>query len=175
MAYEIARAYDSDKNLVPLYVMSDGEIWNNYPETPNAFKIINVGLEGNPNENQTLIVSITSDAMNPVGGQTIENLEYPMFKQTSYSWNTGITAKIKIINDLNFNLRCSFTLTFNRGTSTGGNWDWDVSPTNNSENFEMAPNSQTEFTWEFTSRRLSGGGDKTLIELSSFSVVRRTD
>lgn len=76
MAFEVARAYDENKNLVPLYVLTDGEV----PEVSPGFDITATNYDN---------IIITANSSNPAGG-TIENV----YEITS-------AGSIMYINDVN--------------------------------------------------------------------------
>ena len=54
MAYQVAQAYDEDKNLVPLHILTDGEV----PEVSPGFSAIAANAT----------VTITQTSTNPTGG-----------------------------------------------------------------------------------------------------------
>lgn len=167
MAYEIARAYDSDKNLVPLYVMSDGEIWNNYPETVNAFTFTynndHVG-EGNTDQSSTFSVSATG--INPVGYNKFNGNEDVMFEDNTYplfkasggsSTYVGRTISFTIINDTAVSIRFIWTV---------GMYEHNgallYSLTNEGSSVVIPASSQETITSTITaynSTAFSGGGD----------------
>lgn len=104
MALEVARAYDADKNLVPLYILADGDpvydpvtpgftwVFDNYGETLNS-----------PAE---LVFSIISDAMNPTGGNVTLDGERSLF--TTAIWKTANpTVTLKIKNQTHFDIKIS--------------------------------------------------------------------
>lgn len=112
MAYQVAQAYDENKNLVPLYVLTDGEIWNNYPETSNAFTfnlISQSGESGGNNQEYNYVIS--ANAVNPVGIKTFSNQSYPLFKAEVVNSNmVGYSFTMNVMNDSAVKVRFSFEL-----------------------------------------------------------------
>lgn len=76
MAYQVAQAYDENKNLVPLYVLTDGEV----PEVSPGFNVTATNYDN---------IIITAYSSNPTGG-TVENV----YERTS-------AGSIMYINDVN--------------------------------------------------------------------------
>lgn len=88
MAYQIAQAYDENKNLVPLYVLTDGEV----PEVSPGFDVTATSYDN---------VVVTATSSNPVGGAfedvyTVNggSLGYTVSKVTV---NNNSPFKIKVV------------------------------------------------------------------------------
>ena len=86
MAFEVARAYDENKNLVPLYILTDGEV----PEVSPGFDVTSQG-------GSTFIV--TSYSSNPTGGSFKD-----VYKRENASMGINIT-NITVQNNSNFTIR----------------------------------------------------------------------
>lgn len=95
MAYQVAQAYDEDKNLVPLYILTDGEV----PEVSPGFSAIAANAT----------VTITQTSTNPTGG-TLDLGDMELIKNT---W--------KIENLSQFTIKVSMSMLDNVGaqSSTG--------------------------------------------------------
>lgn len=102
MAFEVARAYDENKNLVPLYILTDGEV----PEVNPGFVALVSSFEV---VSQTTVVTIviTSNSSNPTGG-------FVNTPQTGLygSWNSRALRFI-IDNSSQFNIKVSGNIVFN--------------------------------------------------------------
>lgn len=92
MPYEVARAYDEDKNLVPLYVLYDGEV----PEVSPGFDV--VSARGSSTSNTVYYdISITTSSSNPTGG-SVESSNLVTIGNYNY------TCQITVHNTTTFNL-----------------------------------------------------------------------
>lgn len=92
MAYQIAQAYDENKNLVPLYVLTDGEV----PEVSPGFEMLVVSSEwGN------IEVSIVSNSTNPTGGVITDS--------TPISIRANGDINITVYNNSEFNIVVSMS------------------------------------------------------------------
>ena len=89
MAFEVARAYDENKNLVPLYVLTDGEV----PEVSPGF---DVSASSDTERNITIQITVTSS--NPTGGNAVTPTPI------SYASSTQGTKTITIYNKTKYNL-----------------------------------------------------------------------
>lgn len=89
MAYEIARAYDADKNLVPLYVLSDGEL----PEVSPGFAVSAVS-----DTERNITIQITATSSNPTGGNAVT------LNSISYAPSSQSTKTITVYNKTKYNL-----------------------------------------------------------------------
>ena len=99
MALEVARAYDADKNLVPLYILTDGDpVYD--PVTPGF--IVTGDTESPVSDSK---VYVTNNAMNPTGGQ-INNGNDISLGQSYVNKNTN--PVITIINESNFDITFIF-------------------------------------------------------------------
>lgn len=85
MPYEVARAYDKDKNLVPLYVLYDGEV----PEVSPGFDVT---------ASSSNLILISSNSSNPTGGNFDK-----IYGRDSASTGTTINT-IKIYNNSAFHI-----------------------------------------------------------------------
>lgn len=94
MAYQVAQAYDENKNLVPLYVLTDGEV----PEVSPGFDAL-VNDEG---------ISITATSTNPTGG-LIE-------LGKCFVPNDG---QVTVYNMSDFLIKVSYTVDVTNGASYG--------------------------------------------------------
>lgn len=117
MALEVARAYDADKNLVPLYILTDGDqVYD--PVTPGftwAFDNYGETL----NSPADLVFSIISDAMNPTGGNITLDGERHIF--TTDIWKTANpTVTLKINNQTPFDIKISLTCTIQNSYYSSG-------------------------------------------------------
>lgn len=86
MAYQVAQAYDENKNLVPLYVLTDGEV----PEVSPGFEVSATSYDN---------IVITSNSSNPTGG----NFE-SVYKRESSGLGTTID-NVNVINNSMFKLK----------------------------------------------------------------------
>ena len=100
MALEIARAYDADKNLVPLYILTDGDpVYD--PVTPGfIYDIDNYG--DSPDTDANLTLNIMSDAMNPTGGTVLDDT---IQVHLSDSINGNSLVRVYINNQTSFDLK----------------------------------------------------------------------
>lgn len=95
MAYQVAQAYDEDKNLVPLYILTDGEV----PEVSPGFSAIAANA----------IVTITQTSTNPTGG----TLDLGELYTTSNTW--------RIENLSQFTIKVSMSFVSSSSESSTGN------------------------------------------------------
>lgn len=130
MALEIAHAYDDNKNLVPLYIVTDSDpVYE--PTTPGF--IINVDKPSDLSG--AFRILITNSAMNPTGGELdVYNNTYSAYEGADMSQRT---ASVKVDNQSNFDI------ILNCGRIT-----WYVSDTYRGAEFELvnvqlSPNSST--------------------------------
>lgn len=93
MAYQIAQAYDENKNLVPLYVLTDGEV----PEVSPGFEMLVVSAS----EWGNIEVSIVSNSTNPTGGVITDS--------TPISIRANGDINITVYNNSEFNIVVSMS------------------------------------------------------------------
>lgn len=98
MALEVARAYDENKNLVPLYILTDDDpVYE--PVSPGfIWSFDNYGESNNPN----LVLSISNNAMNPTGGALTISPDYE--EMTNGIDAEFDNASIRINNDSSFDI-----------------------------------------------------------------------
>ena len=89
MALEVARAYDENKNLVPLYILTDGEV----PEVSPGFDI---SASSDTERNITIQITVTSS--NPTGGNAVTPTPI------GYAPSSQGTKTITIYNKTKYNL-----------------------------------------------------------------------
>ena len=89
MAFEVARAYDENKNLVPLYILTDGEV----PEVSPGF---DVSASSNVDGNITIQITVTSS--NPTGGNAVT------LNPINFASSSQGTKTITIYNKTKYNL-----------------------------------------------------------------------
>ena len=89
MAFEVARAYDENKNLVPLYILTDGEV----PEVSPGF---DVSASSDAERNITIQITVTSS--NPTGGNVVTP------NPISYAPSSQNTKTITVYNKTKYNL-----------------------------------------------------------------------
>lgn len=93
MAFEVARAYDENKNLVPLYILTDGEV----PEVTPGFTTVVSGVD-KVGGKTIITVIIAQTSSNPSGGLADSDVN-----ESYFSWyKDNIT--VKIYNNSDFNL-----------------------------------------------------------------------
>ena len=103
MALEVAHAYDDNKNLVPLYIVTDSDpVYE--PTTPGFFVM---GDTESPVSDSK--VYVTNNAMNPTGGQINNGNDIRLGR--SYI-NTSPT--ITIINESNFDITFIFQVYYEK-------------------------------------------------------------
>lgn len=88
MAYQVAQAYDEDKNLVPLYILTDGEV----PEVSPGFDVVTSG-----NADTEFTTVITANSSNPTGGSVTSS--------GSVQVRLGDDHEITVYNNTVFGLR----------------------------------------------------------------------
>ena len=125
MAIEVARAYDEDKNLVPLYILTDSDpIYD--PVTPGFAYSANVDPAGDYASH----LSIINDSKNPTGGNMIEsgstNVLFPM----AFRYTIGNQVKLTIDNMSLFNITIYLNLSASNNPS---DVIWDGTTSINSE------------------------------------------
>ena len=100
MALEVARAYDENKNLVPLYILTDGDpVYD--PVTPGfIYDMDNYG--DSPDTDANLTLNIMSDAMNPTGGTILDNM---IQVHLSDSIDGNSLVRVYINNQTSFDLK----------------------------------------------------------------------
>lgn len=109
MALEVARAYDENKNLVPLYIATDSDpVYD--PVTPGfAFGVYSYSNE------YDIDITIINNAMNPTGGDipstNIENLPYSVLASAK-------TVNINCVNNSNFDIMISINMVLYRRSSS---------------------------------------------------------
>lgn len=98
MALEVARAYDENKNLVPLYILTDDDpVYE--PVTPGfIWSFDNYGSSSNPN----LVLNISNNAMNPTGGALTVSSDYE--EMTNGIDAEFDNASIRINNNSSFDI-----------------------------------------------------------------------
>lgn len=84
MAYQVAQAYDEDKNLVPLYILTDGEV----PEVSPGFSAIAGSAK----------VTITQTSTNPTGG----TIDLGELNTTSNTWRIENLSQFTIKVSMSF-------------------------------------------------------------------------
>lgn len=105
MALEVARAYDENKNLVPLYIATDSDpVYE--PVTPGfIWTFDNYGSTNSPD----LRLIITSNALNPTGGELD-------FNSSAYNnFTTNIDKSLSIVhisvyNESGFDIIVNFNI-----------------------------------------------------------------
>ena len=109
MAFEVARAYDENKNLVPLYILTDGEV----PEVSPGFDAVVSSLKV-VSQTTVITIVITSNSSNPTGG-------FVNTPQTGLagSWNSRALRFI-IDNNSQFNIKVSGNIVFNLSNAEYG-------------------------------------------------------
>ena len=93
MAYQVAQAYDEDKNLVPLYVLTDGEA----PEVSPGFVTVVSGVDVVSSET-IITVLIAQTSSNPSGGLADSDVN-----ESAFSWSRD-SVTVRIYNNSDFNL-----------------------------------------------------------------------
>lgn len=97
MALEVARAYDADKNLVPLYILTDGDqVYD--PVTP-GFELISLTFE-----NPYIPFNVIVNSKNPTGGR-LDNLN------VDYKVDAHKTYQFKVTNLTPYKIHVSFDWT----------------------------------------------------------------
>lgn len=158
MALEVARAYDSNKNLVPLYILTDSDpVYD--PVTP-GFEFNVYSYSGEP----VIDIVVINDSMNPTGGNmeastTIEDL--------SYSLPNGSTKiKLNCVNNSNFDILISINMSLYYRSSSA------YRKTNTiNESSVSVPTGQTVVIGEYTNTSISGQ-NVSAYEISSFMIQR---
>ena len=100
MALEVAHAYDENKNLVPLYIVTDSDpVYE--PTTPGfVYDMDNYG--DSPDTDANLTLNIMSNAMNPTGGTILDDtIQIPL----SDSINAHSLVRVYINNQTSFDLK----------------------------------------------------------------------
>lgn len=98
MALEVARAYDENKNLVPLYILTDDDpVYE--PVSPGfVWSFDNYGSTNDPN----VVLNISNNAMNPTGGALTVSSDY---EEMSTGISTNINnVSIRINNNSSFDI-----------------------------------------------------------------------
>ena len=94
MAFEVARAYDENKNLVPLYILTDGEV----PEVSPGFDFV-VSYKSSTSYDLTIV----SNSSNPTGGVISKDVNLSIT-------NSGNNCTINVANDSDFNVSVSMDI-----------------------------------------------------------------
>lgn len=94
MALEVARAYDENKNLVPLYILTDGDI----PEVTPGFDFV-VSYKSSTSYDLTIV----SNSSNPTGGVISKDVNLSIT-------NSGNNCTINVANDSDFNVSVSMDI-----------------------------------------------------------------
>ena len=126
MAFEVARAYNEDKNLVPLYVLTDGEI----PEVSPGF----VASLSNVSSGDTITyyLSITNNSSNPAGG---------LVSKTGTSGDIAFGRKnIILVNNSPFTIVVNGTLNYQQNASTSSGYTGTIC---SFVNISLEPSSQS--------------------------------
>lgn len=120
MAIEVARAYDEDKNLVPLYILTDSDpIYD--PVTPGFV----YGASADVSENYTSHLIITANSKNPTGGDMKgDSSDYVMFP-LRFSYNKNDHVELSIENSSTFNIRVYLSLSASSSLSVV--WEGSIS------------------------------------------------
>lgn len=109
MALEVARAYDENKNLVPLYILTDGDpVYD--PVTPGF-----IVTSGNENTTDNIEIYINNNAMNPTGG----DMGSVDFDLNFLRANTN--PVVVLINNSNFKITVQFYMYMRGGSGTSSN------------------------------------------------------
>lgn len=105
MAIEVARAYDEDKNLVPLYILTDSDpIYD--PVTPGFVYT----AEADPSGSYTSRLTITSNSKNPTGGDMMNGAGY-ISLPTAGAVSSASTVIVVIIENIStFSIRASVSM-----------------------------------------------------------------
>lgn len=106
MAYQVAQAYDEDKNLVPLYILTDGEV----PEVSPGFDV-----SANSDNDENITIQITATSSNPTGGNAVTP------NPVVYRPSTEGAATITIYNKTKYNLSVLVSSEFERFYIESGN------------------------------------------------------
>lgn len=99
MAYQVAQAYDENKNLVPLYVLTDGDPV--YEPTTPGFELIPLSFD-----NPYIPFNVIVNSKNPVGG-SLENVS------VEYEVDTHKSYYFKVTNLTPYKIHVSFNWTNN--------------------------------------------------------------
>lgn len=107
MALEVARAYDENKNLVPLYIATDSDpVYD--PVTPGFIYQFDNYAESSTDV-ADLVLNVMANAMNPSGGElSIINEGTRISFTTEISETKNPTITLKINNQSNFDIKVSF-------------------------------------------------------------------
>lgn len=93
MALEVARAYDENKNLVPLYILTDNDpVYD--PVTPGFLVTTDTASPVSDSK-----VYVTNNSMNPAGGQINNGNDIDMGRSYINS-----SPNVTIINESNFDI-----------------------------------------------------------------------
>ena len=90
MAIEVARAYDSDKNLVPLYILTDSD---------PIYDPVSPGFDTELQKNDKLI-TVTASSKNPTGGNITV-----IGASNFYASYKGVSGTWKVINNSSFDIK----------------------------------------------------------------------
>ena len=106
MAFEVARAYDENKNLVPLYILTDGEV----PEVTPGFTAVVSGVD-KVGGKTIITVIIAQTSSNPSGGLADSDVN-----ESYFSWDKD-NITVKIYNNSDFNLTVGGYIRFSLSSS----------------------------------------------------------
>lgn len=102
MPYEVARAYDEDKNLVPLYVLYDGEV----PEVSPGFDFSLTSINS-----KTFNLFVTNTSTNPVGGTVT-------ISSSVDGADSGETGTFTLYNNSDFTISVALSALMSNGDKT---------------------------------------------------------
>lgn len=111
MAIEAARAYDENKNLVPLYILTDSDpIYD--PVTPGFV----YSAEADSSGNYTSRLTITSNSKNPTGGDMMGGDGY-IYLPFNYNPNQNTAVIVIVENISNLDIRTTLSISVNNDTA----------------------------------------------------------
>ena len=113
MPYEVARAYDENKNLVPLYVLYDGEV----PEVSPGFDFSLASINST-----TFNLFVTNTSTNPVGGTVT-------ISSSVDGADSGETGTFTLYNNSDFTISVALSALMSNGDKTSF-YDITVTGTN---------------------------------------------
>ena len=167
MALEVARAYDADKNLVPLYILTDGDpVYD--PVTPGFTMSYNKTYNNDSpssNEENYFNIIVTSTGLNPTGGSISIPSDF-------YIWNKDggnyvvFTANVHftILNTSKFNIECVLNLSYRYN----GNFRDTIFPSNN---YSVTINAGDTFDYTLVNRNSVQSMGNSVYEILGMSVM----
>ena len=116
MAFEVARAYDENKNLVPLYILTDGEV----PEVSPGFD-----FTVNSSNETTFTVYVVNESTNPTGGVVTVIMD-----EDSIRIDNDASGTFTVYNHSIFTISVSLSVVRKSGSASGGLSDITVTSGN---------------------------------------------